>query len=205
MPRKLLSFDGGAALPAFRLNALLQDLKAVCPQIIAVHAKHVHWAQVQGPWADAETDRLAALLRYGEPAHGTQKTSDSDSAQAAFFVVTPRLGTVSPWASKATDIARNCGLAVQRIERVTQYRLAFDSAQSQFTQDQWRACAARLHDRMTESVWPEPEDAQRMFEQVAGKPLALIDVQTEGAAALNQANLDLRLFKTSNATPAMSS
>jgi phosphoribosylformylglycinamidine synthase len=192
MPRTLLSFEGGAALPGFRLNTLLQDLQAVCPHIMVVQAQHVHWAQVNAPWADADTERLAALLRYGEPAHSSLKTAGADSAQAAFFVVTPRLGTVSSWASKATDIARNCGLPVQRIERVTLYRLQLEVDQS-LSPGQWQACAARLHDRMTESVWPDQDDAKRLFDGVAGNPMVLIDVQTQGAAALSQANRELGL------------
>ncbi len=61
-------------------------------------------------------DRLAALLTYGEPFEAPPKAGPE-------VVVTPRLGTVSPWASKATDIAHNCGLALRRVERVTEYRL----------------------------------------------------------------------------------
>ena len=71
-------------------------------------------------WTRAERERLAALLRYGEPYDGAGRGG-------ALVVVTPRLGTVSPWASKATDIAHNCGLALRRIERVTEYRLALKS------------------------------------------------------------------------------
>jgi phosphoribosylformylglycinamidine synthase len=76
----------------------------------------VHWVRSEAPLDGVTRDRLAALLRYGVP---FETAGDGE-----LVVVAPRLGTVSPWASKATDIAHNCGIAVQRIERVTEYHLA---------------------------------------------------------------------------------
>ncbi len=219
MSRTVLTFEGGAALPGFRLTALLQGVQAVCPFVVAIRAQHVHWAQLGAQWSGAlksiagppqddltpsgglmcsgrfggsgDTDRLGALLRYGELAQGNP--IQAGSAHEVLFVVSPRVGTVSPWASKASDIARNCGLAVQRLERVTHYRLALAAGSSALTPAQWQACAALLHDRMTESVWPLPEDARRLFDSVAGQPLMRVDVQTHGAAALVQANRELGL------------
>ena len=111
-PRHLATFDGGNALSPFRARALLADLQAIEPRIAAVHARHVHWAWSDGPIDAAAHARLAALLRYGDPYEGP-------TAGGTLVVVGPRLGTVSPWASKATDIAHNCGIAVHRVERVT--------------------------------------------------------------------------------------
>ena len=104
-PKHLTHFEGGNALSAFRAQALLPRLQAVQPRISAVHARHVHWVWSDHPLAGGEQDKLEALLRYGDPYGGP--------AEGALLVVAPRLGTVSPWASKATDIARNCGLALR--------------------------------------------------------------------------------------------
>ena len=115
-PQHLLHFEGGNALSAFRAQALLPRLQAAAPRIAAVAARHVHWT-----WSDAaptpeDAARLARLLDYGDPYAGP----GADAAGTTLVVVMPRLGTVSPWASKATDIAHNCGLAVHRVERVTE-------------------------------------------------------------------------------------
>src|SRR4051812_46673264 len=118
-PWHLLHYEGGNAVSAFRARALLAALQAACPRIAAVAARHVHWVAF-GRAPDAEAlDKLPALLRYGEPYAGP--------GDGELVVVMPRLGTVSPWASKATDIARNCGLDLHRVERVTEYRLALKS------------------------------------------------------------------------------
>ena len=110
-------FEGGNALSDFRARQLLPALQAVEPRIEGV-ARPLR-APGRGPMrrsTRAERDRFAALLRYGEPFDG------AGQGRRRRVVVTPRLGTVSPWASKATDIAHNCGLALRRVERVTEYR-----------------------------------------------------------------------------------
>src|SRR5204863_9181103 len=111
-------------------------------------ARHVHWVWTDRPLAHHEADKVAALLRYGDPYTGP--------TDGPLIVVAPRLGTVSPWASKATDIAHNCGLAARRVERVTEYRLTLKSGllggSKALSADELQAAAALLHDRMTESV-----------------------------------------------------
>jgi phosphoribosylformylglycinamidine synthase len=101
----------------------------------------------------------------------------------------PRLGTVSPWASKASDIARNCGFAVQRIERLIEYRIATSQPLSQ---QQVQALQAQLHDRMTETVFLELHQAQALFQALPAQELHFVDLQTQGRAALEQANTDWR-------------
>ena len=114
--KHLTHVEGGNALSGFRAAALLQRLQTISPRITGIAARYVHWVCSDTALARADTDKLASLLRYGEPYAGPK--------DGALIVVAPRLGTVSPWASKATDIAHNCGLAVRRIERVTEYRLS---------------------------------------------------------------------------------
>ena len=112
--------------------------------------------------------RLAELLRYGDPYAGPVEGG-------ALVVVAPRLGTVSPWASKATDIAHNCGLPIARVERVTEYHLTLKSGvlggTRALTADQLAAAAALLHDRMTESVLAQRGDARHLFDEQVAAPL----------------------------------
>ena len=182
----LLHFEGGNALPAFRSRSLLQALQRVNERIAEVSARHVHWVRCAAPLPPDELDKLAALLRYGD------QPGPAGAAGDGLIVVMPRLGTVSPWASKATDIAHNCGLRVQRIERVTEYRLGLKrgllGAGKPLTGDELAACAALLHDRMTESVAFEREAARHLFDEQAAPLLEHVDLLGQGATALHEAN-----------------
>ncbi|MCV2366319.1 phosphoribosylformylglycinamidine synthase [Paucibacter sp. DJ1R-11] len=183
-PKHLLSFEGGNALSAFRAQALLPQLQAINERINGVQARHVHWV-----WADAALDadagaKLAALLNYGDAYVGGE--------DGHLVVVAPRLGTVSPWASKATDIAHNCGLNIHRVERVTEYRITLKSGllggTKTLSQAELIACADLLHDRMTESVLLAREDAAHLFDEKTAQPLEHVDVLGQGRAALVAAN-----------------
>jgi phosphoribosylformylglycinamidine synthase len=180
----LLHFEGGNALPSFRAQSLLASLQAVIPRITAVHARHVHWVATAEPLDAQASDKLAALLSYGDAYEGP--------AEGELVVVAPRLGTVSPWASKATDIAHNCGLAIKRVERVTEYRLSLKTGllggSKPLTDAELQAAAALLHDRMTESVLLRSEDAARLFDEQPGKPMERVDVLSNGRSALVEAN-----------------
>lgn len=188
-PLHLMHFEGGDALPVFRAQALLPRLQAVCPRVTGIAARFVHWAAFDA--APADTHKLRALLDYGDAYRGP--------AGGELIVVMPRLGTVSPWASKASDIARNCGIgaggadgALHRVERVTEYRLAIRSgllgAGKALTADERGALAALLHDRMTESVAFERQAAAHLFDVQSAEPLAHVDVIGEGRGALVLAN-----------------
>ncbi|MFN0185898.1 MAG: phosphoribosylformylglycinamidine synthase, partial [Aquabacterium sp.] len=183
----VLTFPGGEAWPAFRAQAHLQRLQAAVPRVTGVSARWVHWVACPQPLSASDQDRLAALLAYGTPA-----AAGAGPAQRLW--VLPRIGTVSPWASKATDIARNCGLAVRRIERVMEVRLALKAplfgAPAPLDAAEQAACAALLHDRMTETVSFDEAMAGALFEPRAGVPLARVDVLGHGRAALEQADRD---------------
>ena len=108
-------FEGGNALSDFRIQQLLPRLAQISPNIQGLAARFVHLVATEQALQGDQQQTLAALLAYGDPYAGP--------ADGPLIVVSPRLGTVSPWASKATDIAHNCGLAVRRVERITEYRL----------------------------------------------------------------------------------
>ncbi|MBP9063304.1 MAG: phosphoribosylformylglycinamidine synthase, partial [Aquabacterium sp.] len=189
----LMHFEGGNALAPHQVQALLHKLQAINPRIASVHARFVHWVALDQSLDHAELDKLSALLTYGDAYEGP---ADGD-----LIVVAPRLGTVSPWASKATDIAHNCGLPVRRVERVTEYRLTvkagvigtlMGNAKSLSPQD-LQACAALLHDRMTESVMASREEAGHLFDEKQGAPMAHVDVLGQGRKALEEANVTFGL------------
>ena len=115
MTLHITQFEGGSALSSFRIQQLLPGLQAIHDKISGVAARFVHLVTSDAAPDAALEDQLAALLTYGEPYTGP--------TDGPLIVVTPRFGTVSPWASKATDIAHNCGLAVRRVERCVEYRI----------------------------------------------------------------------------------
>ena len=170
-PKHLQHHEGGNALSAFRALALLARLQAIGPRITAVHARHVHWVWSETVLGREAQDKVAGLLQYGDAYAGP--------VDGCLIVVAPRLGTVSPWASKATDIAHNCGLAIKRVERVTEFRLALKNglfgAAKPLGADELQAAAALLHDRMTESVLLQRSDAAHLFDEQAGKPMQRVD------------------------------
>ncbi|WP_426106993.1 phosphoribosylformylglycinamidine synthase [Massilia sp. TSP1-1-2] len=193
----MLILPGSNALSAFRSHRLLAQLQAVKPAIVAIQARFYHFIDSSAALSDADTGRLTALLTYGEPAIETAH----DGAVEAFFVI-PRFGTISPWASKATDIAHNCGMAhVHRIERGVAFTVVLKGgilgtgigAAKHFTAEETEAVAALLHDRMTESVLRNADDAVHLFRELQAKPFESIDVLAAGKHALEKANTDLGL------------
>ncbi|PKO42070.1 MAG: phosphoribosylformylglycinamidine synthase [Betaproteobacteria bacterium HGW-Betaproteobacteria-3] len=171
------------ALSAFRVQQLLPRLQAIHDKITGLTARYVHLVATDHPLQAAERERLDALLTYGEPGSG--------SADGTLIVVTPRMGTVSPWASKATDIAHNCGLAVRRIERIAEYRLQLKNgllATPSLSDAQRAAVAELLHDRMTESVLFDRAGADGLFNELPAAPMAWVDVLGGGRQALEAAN-----------------
>jgi phosphoribosylformylglycinamidine synthase len=187
----LHTFSGGNALSSFKARQLLPQLQAISDKITGLHARFVHVAAFDGGAPDESTlQRLGELLTYGEP-------FDAPSATASVsFNVSPRLGTVSPWASKATDIAHNCGLAVRRVERLTEYTLALKKpllGKAELSQDQLHAAAGLLHDRMTESVLFDATQLSALFTELPAAPMAHVDVLAGGRPALEAANVEFGL------------
>jgi len=184
----LTPFEGGSALSAFRVQQLLPALQAVHNKVNGIAARYVHLVASTGEPSAALKDQLAALLTYGDPYNGPK--------DGVLIVVTPRFGTVSPWASKASDIAHNCGLAVKRVERIVEYCLTLKSgllSKSALSSAQLQQIADLLHDRMTESVMFERAQALKLFEALPAAPMAHVDVLQGGKAALLAANTEFGL------------
>ena len=183
MTLHITEFEGGTALSEFRVQQLLPRLQALHDKVSGVAARFVHLVATDHPLEAAEHDRLAALLTYGEPCRERQ--------DGVLVVVTPRFGTVSPWASKATDIAHNCGIAVKRVERITEFRIGLQQGLlggAVLAPGRLEAIASLLHDRMTESAMFDRAAAHALFTELEPAPMEHVDVLAGGRAALEQAN-----------------
>ena len=191
MTLHISEFEGGSALSDFRIQQLLPRLQAVHERIQGLNARYIHLAAWDQAPSAHDTERLAALLTYGEP------YAPEASGQGELIVVTPRLGTVSPWASKATDIAHNCGLPVRRLERVVEFRVLLKggllSGKASLSPEQRQAVADLLHDRMTESALSERTGARLLFTPLEAQPMEHVDVLGGGRGALEKANTQFGL------------
>ncbi|MES2152389.1 MAG: phosphoribosylformylglycinamidine synthase [Pseudomonadota bacterium] len=193
----MLILPGSNALSAFRSQRLLSQLHAVAPSIAALQARFYHFIDSSAPLSADDTRRLDAMLTYGEPA----APAPAGGAHEEFFVI-PRFGTISPWASKATDIAHNCGMAhVHRIERGVAFTVTLKAgllgssigAHKRLDGAELDAVVALLHDRMTENVLRSAEQAAGLFRELEAKPFESIAVIEAGRHALEKANTDLGL------------
>jgi phosphoribosylformylglycinamidine synthase len=184
-------FDGGNAVSDFKVLQLLPRLQGISDKITGLSARFVHLASFDAAPDDAMVERLGQLMTYGEPATDVHLTLEKSGAPALY--VMPRLGTVSPWASKATDIAHNCGLVLHRVERLVEFRIGLKSGllgKASLSEDQLRAVADVLHDRMTEAVTTERSQAEALFTELHPAPMEHVDVLGGGHAALEKANTD---------------
>ena len=180
----MLQLRGGAALSDFRLTKLLAALQEAVPAITAVRACYYHFVETDTSLSQEQRDILDQLLAYGEP------LAPHTAAQQGLLVV-PRPGTISPWSSKATDIAHNCGLTkVYRIERGIFY--SFEATQA-LTQAELLSLYPVLHDRMTEVVFSSLDEAEALFIHHSPTEMTCVNVLGGGREALQRANRELGL------------
>ncbi|RQW26036.1 phosphoribosylformylglycinamidine synthase [Rhodobacteraceae bacterium CH30] len=180
----ILKLRGGAALSSFRLEKLLDAaLDAGLPKL-AISAEFWHFADSSEALTEQEQAVLAQLLTYGAPLL-------SAPAAGELFLVTPRLGTLSPWASKASDIASHCGLEkIRRIERGVAFYIDGAAALDEAAR---HTLLALLHDRMTETVLFSLDEAERLFTHFDPQPMSSVDILAGGRDALLLANGELGL------------
>ena len=180
-----LRLDASRALSDFRTERLLKKIQKICPEVVTLNSRYIHFVNVDGALSSEEFHTLVSILDYGEEAIVTASTER--------FMVIPRLGTISPWASKATDIVHNCGLRkVLRVERGTCYELIL-KGNAVLKPEEREAVAAVLHDRMTESVVSPDVNPAIVFADAKGKSMQSIDIIGKGREALEKANIELGL------------
>jgi phosphoribosylformylglycinamidine synthase len=179
----ILCLKGDTAFSTFRLQRLQGRLNAAVSDIESVVADFWHVAAQKRLLNADERAKLATLLE--------EKAASVEAGE--LFLVAPRIGTISPWSSKATDIALNCDLdAIERIERVIAFHVVVKNNRA-LTVDEKKIVAALLHDRMTDSVLTGFEAAGELFRHFVPKPLATVDMQKGGKNALVEANGSLGL------------
>ena len=180
----MLQLAGAPALSAFRIQKLVRALRALHPGISALDAHYVHFVELSRELTADERRLLDRLLAYGP-------RLPDEHVRGALILVIPRPGTISPWSSKATDIAHVCGLeAVERIERGVAYRVTCPQT---LAREELSRIAAPLFDRMTETAAFEPEQGQSLFARHEPRPLRTLPFAAGGRAALVRANSELGL------------
>ena len=178
----MLILRGAPALSEFRQQGLLAELQAIIPAIEGIYGEFMHFVNLHAELTADEQQVLETILHYG-PSVQVQ------AATGSMLLVVPRLGTISPWSSKASDIAHNCGLdKVARLERGIAYYLRGDLSESEISQ-----ASAILHDRMVEQVLSDLDAAAGLFDQTEPAPLSTVDILGGGRAALVAANTNLGL------------
>ena len=178
----MLQLAGPAAETAFRLRKLLRELESVTDAVGDIGAHFAHYVFLGQPLTEREHEALHALLAYGTPAAPLGRSA---AAEIVPLYVVPRLGTISPWASKATDIAKICGLPVRRLERGRVFELA---VRRPLEPSDIKRLAPLLHDRMTETLLTAPPGEALLFVQHQRRAARAIDV-----SALRKANVELGL------------
>jgi phosphoribosylformylglycinamidine synthase len=176
----MLQIPGAPALSAFRIAKLLSRLQALEPRVTALASRYIHFADIERPLVPAEREVLERLLTYGP------RSEEAAELGGESLLIVPRGGTISPWSSKATDIAHVCGLeAVSRIERGIAYTL---HAEQPLGRGRLATLAAPLFDRMTEMAVFDFAAAERLFGHAKPQPLVRISL-----SALETANRELGL------------
>ncbi|KZN33077.1 phosphoribosylformylglycinamidine synthase [Pseudoalteromonas luteoviolacea S2607] len=175
----MLILRGAPALSDFKVQKILKSCADAELPVTGVYAEFMHFADLTAELTEAELDKLSKLLTYGP-------TAVEHTPEGALVLVTPRIGTISPWASKATDIANNCGLdKVHRVERGIAYYVEGDLSAAQLNE-----VSKLLHDRMTESVHSQLEDAGQLFRVEEPRPMSSVDILGGGREALATANVE---------------
>ena len=183
---QILGFRGRNALSGFRIAKLIAALAAAGLRPASIAAEYHHFVSVTRALSAAERDTLERILTYGPAV-------DEAASSGETVLVVPRLGTISPWASKATDIARQCGLdMIERIERGSVWRIEKNGGGA-LTASELAEVLPLIHDRMTETVLREISAADALFAQVEPQPLATVDVLLGGSDALQRANREMGL------------
>jgi phosphoribosylformylglycinamidine synthase len=182
----MLQLIGRSAFSAFRLDKLLASLQDNINSVIAIRTEYRYFIEVEGEsQLNAKQQVIVETLLEAKPALN-KVVSDE-----VFFLVTPRPGTISPWSSKATDIAHNSGVTdVLRIERGIAF---FVQIKSELSVQERQVIIQLLHDRMTESVFHSDDEAERLFVHGESRPLVTIDVLNGGRAALVETNRTMGL------------
>lgn len=183
---KIISLKGQPALSAFRADQLLNALQKNNQEITSVYAEYRHFISVTEPLTETEGDILGRLLQYG-PQREAEKTI------SGMILVIPRIGTISPWSTKATDIAHCCGLEkIIRMERGIAWYIETENGEL-LAEKNLLEILNPVYDRMTETVITDLAQANQLFDEAKPAALTIIDILAEGRQALDDANKNMGL------------
>ncbi|WP_371188345.1 phosphoribosylformylglycinamidine synthase [Thalassotalea maritima] len=175
---------GAPALSDFRINKLKKQCEQLNLPVTDIYAEFMHFSHQSAELSADELSKLAKLLTYGPKI-------EEHEPQGTLLLVTPRPGTISPWSSKATDIAHNCGLdKIIRLERGLAY---YVTTSAELTEQQSADLASLIHDRMMETIFTDSSDAHVLFATAEPGKLKSVDILTGGRDALVKANIELGL------------
>ena len=188
---EVIFLEGRQALSKFRLDKLFNEVQAVDPKISDITAIFWHFIEVNEPLSTDQSIHLDQILSYGaKPSNSENKNPD--------FLVVPRLGSISPWSTKATDIAKSCGISqVSRIERGVSWHIE-TGGDKPLSQSAIMRIVPMVHDRMTETVLSDLIEAQQLFGHVEPQPLTTISVLKHGRQAIELADRDMGLALSSD-------
>ncbi|MEY8703174.1 phosphoribosylformylglycinamidine synthase, partial [Francisella philomiragia] len=175
-------FEGLSALSPFKREKILADAKKISNKVESIYAQYIHVVEL-GAELDSEQENIVkSLLNYNRE-YGLAEPKGHT------FITAPRVGTISPWSSKATDIIRNTGInAVKRVERAVLFGI-----EGQVSDSELRAIENLVHDRMVEEVFSCKEDLHRLFSVTDPKELEFVNVLENGAQAIKDADKKLGL------------
>lgn len=193
---RIVSLSGSPALTLVRRAKLLIDMRVVVPKTEQVYAHYWHFAALTDELKGKEQSVLSRLLTYGpKPDAELPRGFDAESVgpnatSGTYLLVVPRLGTISPWSSKATDIVRRCGLTkVTRLERGLLWFIA-KRDDVPLSAVEREALVPLIHDRMTENVLPDFGQVPDLFCEAVPAPLTVLDLLGGGRAAVERANVE---------------
>ncbi|MDP3088681.1 MAG: phosphoribosylformylglycinamidine synthase [Methylotenera sp.] len=177
---------GSAALSQFRIAKIHSQLSQNAANITHIYAEFRHFIWSDVALDDEQQNTLKQILTYGP-------SLQAEDSKGELLLVIPRVGTISPWASRATDIVKHCGLeAVQRVERGIAYFVQTKNGEK-LTQEERKQLLPLIHDRMTEMVFASLDEAAKLYHTDAPKPLSTVDILQGGKQALVKANSDMGL------------
>jgi len=182
----MICLRGSAALSQFRIEKIQEKLGQLCPNIKHLYAEFWHFAWTDSQLNAQQQETLQQILTYGP-------TMQKEDPKGELFLVLPRVGTISPWASRATDIVQHCGLPeIQRVERGIAYYVQTTNDQP-LTDAERQQLLPLIQDRMTETVFADLNDAEKLYHTDTPVPLSVVDLLQGGKAELVKANSDMGL------------
>ena len=171
---------GSSALSGYKVEKLLEAVAKTGIEVASICTRFIHLVDVDAPLSDDKKVVLNKILTYGP-------VDEEHSEAGDLFFVIPRIGTISPWASKATDIAHNCGLTeIHRIERGIAYWFKKKDGTS-LNADERKAIIPLIHDRMMQTVLDSFDAGAALFEKQSPKPFTTVPLTTGGKEALKKA------------------